>query len=81
MKAEYDKPVTEKPAKPLVIDFDGKVFRESMRTTHHTGQVICNGIIDMGDYDERCIVDISSGTAVAYVLGEQVDVLTKEMRV
>lgn len=42
-------------------------FHERTRELFADGQIICRGMMDMGDYDEKAMVVIAQGKAVAYV--------------
>lgn len=45
-------------------------FHEHTRESFADGQVICRGMMDMGEYDEKAMVVIAEGKAVAYVEDE-----------
>lgn len=49
------------------MNFGRFIFRERTREAAPCGQIIARGFMDMGDYDEVCIVSIAEGRATAYL--------------
>lgn len=56
------------------MQFNNYKFNERTRTQYPDGQIIARGMMDMGDYDEACVVSIAGGVAVAYVEDEVIEV-------
>ena len=56
------------------MKFNNYKFNERTRTQYPCGQIIARGMMDMGDYDEACLVSTAEGKAVAYVEDEVIGV-------